>query len=116
LDLRITTARALPARLGLAVLKFFSPHLVLGKVNMDMITRDETMKKNLSADIHRWTQGCKVGLLQAFVSCLEDNLNLLSCVRTPFLALHGDKDGLCSVTGSRCVRVSRLHVMLFQLR
>ncbi len=40
----------------------------------------------------------------AFLNCLEDNHNLLSGLRVPFLSLHGTEDGLCNALGSRLLR------------
>jgi len=48
----------------------------------------------------RWTGGCKVMLLLAFVYCLDDNINQLTDVTTPFLLVHGDDDKLCNPIGS----------------
>jgi len=39
-------------------------------------------------------------LLLAFVYCLDDNINQLTDVRTPFLLVHGEMDRLCNPLGS----------------
>jgi len=39
-------------------------------------------------------------LLLAFVYCLDDNINQLTDVITPFLIVHGDNDKLCNPIGS----------------
>ncbi len=44
--------------------------------------------------------GCKVRLLLAFTNCLDENINQLSDVRTPFLIIHGSEDRLCNPVGS----------------
>jgi len=67
---------------------------------MSVITRDSQALRILEKDSLRWTGGCKVMLLLAFVYCLDDNINQLTDIRTPFLTLHGENDRLCNPLGS----------------
>lgn len=46
----------------------------------------------------------------AFLDCLEDNLSLMNSMSTPFLALHGEKDMLCNVKGSRILHAGAAFV------
>ena len=48
---------------------------------MALITRDKESQEMLEKDQLRWTGGCKVMLLLAFVSCMDDNINQLTEVR-----------------------------------
>ena len=43
--------------------------------------RDEEVQRQLEKDPLRWTGGCKVMLLLAFVCCLDDNINQLNDIR-----------------------------------
>ena len=48
---------------------------------MALITRDKDAQEMLGKDQLRWTGGCKVMLLLAFVICMDDNINQLTEVR-----------------------------------
>ena len=60
IDFRVTSLRAFPVRLVLGSLNLFRPEMILGGVNMDLISRDEEVKRALASDGLRWSSGCKV--------------------------------------------------------
>ena len=60
LDFRVTPFRAIPARLLLTMLDIWSPELVLGFVDYDLVTREEGIKKLMAEDQLRWQGGLKV--------------------------------------------------------
>ena len=60
IDFRVTSLRAFPVRLVLGSLNLFRPEMILGGVNMDLISRDEEVKQALASDGLRWSSGCKV--------------------------------------------------------
>ena len=60
IDFRVTSLRALPVRAILGLLSWFNPEMILGSVNMDLISRDEEVKRALAFDNLRWSSGCKV--------------------------------------------------------
>lgn len=99
-DLRSTPIRTFVSKTVLQLLSWVIPEVALGRPNMRVITRDEEAQQQLEKDPLRWTGGCKVMLLLAFVYCLDDNINQLTDVRTPFLLVHGEKDMLCNPLGS----------------
>jgi hypothetical protein len=49
-----------PARAVLGLLSWINPEMILGGVNMDLISRDDDVKKALASDSLRWSSGCKV--------------------------------------------------------
>jgi len=100
LDLRATPWRTFLSKTVLQLLSYVIPEVALGGPNMSIITRDKEMQDFLVADKLRWTGGCKVMLLLAFVTAMDENMNSLTEVRTPFLSLHGDSDKLCNPIGS----------------
>ncbi|TRY64199.1 hypothetical protein TCAL_15175 [Tigriopus californicus] len=101
IDFRLSWWKTIPVGVVLRLMDWVDPEMILGGVAMNLITRDEDMKKMLKDDGLRWEGGCKVRLLRAFVNCLYDNLAQLRNLTTPFLTLHGDHDSLCNVLGSR---------------
>lgn len=100
LDLRATPWRTYISRLFLGALSYVIPEVCLGGPNLQVITRDKEKQAVLEKDELRWTGGCKVMLLYAFVVAMGDNMERLGDVRTPFLALHGSADKLCNPIGS----------------
>ena len=60
IDFRVTSIRAVPVRVVLGLLSWFNPEMILGGVNMSLISRDEEVKRALAADGLRWSSGCKV--------------------------------------------------------
>ena len=60
IDFRVTSMRALPVRGILGLLSWFNPEMSLGGVTMDLISRDEEVKRALASDGLRWSSGCKV--------------------------------------------------------
>ncbi|XP_023321474.1 monoglyceride lipase [Eurytemora carolleeae] len=100
MDLRASPFRTFVSRAVLKFLSLFIPETPLGGPDLHMVTRDMEMHKILKKDELRWTGGCKVRLLLAFTDCLDENINQLSDVRTPFLIIHGSKDILCNPVGS----------------
>ena len=65
----------------LQLLSWFIPHVSLGRPNLNVITRDKEAQNMLVKNPLRWTGGCKVMLLLAFVYCLDDNINQLTDVK-----------------------------------
>jgi alpha-beta hydrolase superfamily lysophospholipase len=59
-DFRVTSFRAVPVRAVLGLLNWYNPEMILGGVNMDLISRDEEVKRALASDQLRWSSGCKV--------------------------------------------------------
>jgi len=100
LDLRATPWRTYLGRLVLGALAYLIPEVCLGGPNLQVITRDKEQQAVLEQDSLRWTGGCKVMLLYAFVIAMGDNMERLAEIRTPFLALHGSADKLCNPLGS----------------
>lgn len=100
MDLRATPARTFISRAILSLLSLAIPETAIGGPDLNIITRDKDMHEFLTKDDLRWTGGCKVRLLLAFVDCLDENINQLSDVRTPFLIIHGSDDSLCNPKGS----------------
>jgi len=100
IDLRSTPIRTFVSKTVLQLLSWIIPEVPLGRPNLRVITRDEQAQRQLERDPLRWTGGCKVMLLLAFVYCLDDNINQLTDVRTPFLLVHGEMDRLCNPLGS----------------
>jgi len=100
MDFRATPFRTFISRAFLSFLSWFIPETSVGGPNLNFVTRDLEIHDMLNKDLLRWTGGCKVRLLLAFVNCLDDNINSLSDVRTPFLVLHGSEDILCNPVGS----------------
>jgi len=101
MDLRATPIRTFISRAVLSFLSMFIPETALGGPNLNFVTRDLAVHDMLNKDLLRWTGGCKVRLLLAFVNCLDDNINALSDIRTPFLVIHGSEDILCNPVGSQ---------------
>ena len=60
LDFRVTPFRAIPVRLFLTMLDIWNPQLVLGCVDYDLVTREESVKKLMAGDLLRWQGGTKV--------------------------------------------------------
>jgi len=60
IDFRVTSLRASLVRCILGTLSWLNPRLILGSVNMDLISRDEEVKRALALDNKRWDKGCKV--------------------------------------------------------
>lgn len=100
IDLRSTPLRTLVSKTVLQLLSWIIPEVPLGRPDLRVVTRDQQAQRQLEKDPLRWTGGCKVMLLLAFVYCLDDNINQLTDVRTPFLLLHGEMDKLCNPLGS----------------
>lgn len=100
IDFRSTPARTFISKTVLQLLSWLIPNVPLGRPNLDIITRDKEAQAMMLKDTLRWTGGCKVMLLLAFVYCLDDNINQLTDVITPFLIVHGDNDKLCNPIGS----------------
>jgi len=100
IDLRSTPIRTFVSKIVLQMLSWIIPNVPIGRPNLSVITRDKTAQAMLERDNLRWTGGCKVMLLLAFVLCLDDNINQLTEIRTPFLTLHGENDRLCNPLGS----------------
>jgi len=100
IDLRSTPIRTFVSKTLLQLLSWIIPDVPIGRPDMSVITRDKTALAMLEKDTLRWTGGCKVMLLLAFVFCLDDNINQLTEIRTPFLTLHGEIDKLCNPLGS----------------
>jgi hypothetical protein len=46
----VTSFRAVPVRAVLGLLGWFNPEMILGGVNMDLISRDEEVKRALASD------------------------------------------------------------------
>ncbi len=65
-DFRVTSFRAVPVRAVLGLLNWYNPEMILGGVNMDLISRDEEVKRALASDQLRWSSGCKVKLWLRF--------------------------------------------------
>jgi len=101
LDLRATPVRTFVSKSVLQLLSYVIPETCLGGPNMSLITRDKDAQDSLAKDQLRWTGGCKVMLLLAFVLCMDDNINQLTQVSTPLLLLHGENDQLCNPLGSQ---------------
>ena len=59
-DARVNSFRAPPVKAFLSVIDWFGPEIILGKVFLHMVTRDEQMAKMLQEDKLRWRRGCKV--------------------------------------------------------
>lgn len=100
IDLRSTPIRTFVSKTILQILSWVIPDVPLGRPNLSVVTRDKEARAMLEKDTLRWTGGCKVMLLLAFVFCLDDNINQLTEIRTPFLTLHGEDDRLCNPLGS----------------
>lgn len=100
IDFRSTPFRTFVSKAVLQLLSWIIPHVPIGRPNMNVITRDKEAQTMMLKDELRWTGGCKVMLLLAFVYCLDDNINQLTDVTTPFLLVHGDDDRLCNPIGS----------------
>jgi len=100
LDLRMTPWRTFISRNVLGLLSYVIPEVCLGGPNLQVITRDKESQAMLAKDGLRWTGGCKVMLLYAFVVTMGDNMERLEEVKTPFLTLHGSGDKLCNPLGS----------------
>jgi len=100
MDLRPTPVKTFVFRVILGLLSLAIPESVLGNSDLNKITKDEDMKDMLTKDKLRWTSGCKVRLLLAFVDCLDENMNQLDDIRIPFLVLQGSEDSLCNPTGA----------------
>jgi alpha-beta hydrolase superfamily lysophospholipase len=62
LDFRVTSARAAVVRTVLGALAWYDPRLILGSVNMDLISRDQEVKAALALDGQRWDKGCKASI------------------------------------------------------
>ncbi len=93
--------RSMIATVFLKLFDRYDPELVLGYANLSVVTSDEDMQRRLSEDPLRWTGGCKVRLLLAFVRCLQNHLYRLGEIKVPLLILHGQNDSLCNAEGSR---------------
>ena len=63
LDFRVTPFRAVAVRLFLTILDIWNPHLVLGYVDYDLVTREEPIKKLLAVDKLRWQGGTKANYI-----------------------------------------------------
>lgn len=59
-DARVNSFRAAPVKAVLSAFDWFNPEMILGKVGLHMVTRDEEMAKMLKEDELRWRWGCKV--------------------------------------------------------
>lgn len=101
MDLRSTPLKTFIGRSVLGLLSWVMPEQTLGGGDLNRVTRDQEMVETLSKDELRWTGGCKVRLLLAFVDCLQDNINQLQELRTPFLCVQGSADVLCNPSGSK---------------
>jgi len=100
IDFRSTPIRTFISKTVLQLLSWIIPNVPIGRPNLNIITSDKQAQAMMSKDALRWTGGCKVMLLLAFVYCLDDNINQLTDVITPFLIVHGDNDKLCNPIGS----------------
>ena len=60
LDFRVTRFRAVWARLFMSILDVWNPQLILGYLNYDLVTREESIKKLMAKDPLRWQGGTKV--------------------------------------------------------
>lgn len=101
IDFRVTSIIAPIPRVFLGLLDKFNPEMTLGGIDYRIVSRDTDVQASMAKDELRWHGGCKVRLLLAFVQCLEDNFNLMSGLKVPFITLHSDSDRLCNVIGSR---------------
>lgn len=101
IDFRLTPWRTFFSKNFLGGLSYFIPEWCLGRPNLEVITRDRQMQEVLKNDKLRWTGGCKVQLLLAFVNCMDFVMNQLKEIRIPYLTLHGDNDSLCNPLGSQ---------------
>ena len=81
IDFRATPFRTFISKAVLQLLSWFIPNVSLGKPNLNVITRDKEAQLMLVQNPLRWTGGCKVMLLLAFVYCLDDNFNQLNDVK-----------------------------------
>nr|ACO12076.1 Monoglyceride lipase [Lepeophtheirus salmonis] len=101
LDFRVNSRRAPIVRSFLKVLDTFNPEFIIGKIQLEKVSRDKDLREFMTNDDLKWNKGAKVRTILAMVDCIEGNYNLLGSMKTPFLSLHGDKDELCNVIGSR---------------
>jgi len=100
LDFRATPWRTFISSKILGLLSYVIPEVTLGGPNLQVVTRDREAQAVLQKDSLRWSGGCKVMLLYAFVVAMGDNMERLGEIRTPFLTLHGSADKLCNPLGS----------------
>eukprot|EP00096_Caligus_rogercresseyi_P009054 TRINITY_DN3005_c0_g1_i2.p1 TRINITY_DN3005_c0_g1~~TRINITY_DN3005_c0_g1_i2.p1 ORF type:complete len:286 (+),score=78.09 TRINITY_DN3005_c0_g1_i2:110-967(+) len=103
LDCRVTSNRAPFVRSFLKVLDAINPEIVLGIIKLPKVSREKELQEFMARDELKWQRGAKVRTVLAMVDTLEDNLNMSGSLRVPFLSIHGVKDEICNVTGSRAL-------------
>lgn len=77
------------------------PYLAVAKLKLDHVTRDEEMKSRLRKDPLRYQGGVRARWAIACIDALVYIENHLPEVEWPFLILHGGKDLLCDIEGSK---------------
>lgn len=99
--LKISDGVPQTAKLFSPVLGNFFPKLKLAKLNAQFVSSDPEVVSNYNNDPLVYRQGLSAGSFLAFTNALNKIQPHLEDIDVPFLVLHGTKDRICDIEGSR---------------
>ncbi|XP_046406475.1 monoglyceride lipase-like [Ischnura elegans] len=82
----------------------FAPNLTVGRIGVEAVTSDEINRQKIVNDSLWWNGTIKAQMAVAFLNGINRIATVMDDYSIPMLIIHGDKDSLCDLEGSK-----RLH-------